>query len=38
VVTLGERVEDNFLLDGAALQDSRTQIAIETEILHALTA
>ena len=33
VVTLGERVEDVFLIDGPALQQNRTQIAIETELL-----
>lgn len=34
--TLGERVEDTFLLDGSRLQDSRLQIAVETELLEAL--
>jgi len=36
VSTLGERVEDTFLLQGAPLQDAARQIRIETELLHAL--
>jgi [protein-PII] uridylyltransferase len=36
VSTLGERVEDTFLVDGAALQQSRVQLQIETEILDAV--
>ncbi len=36
VATLGERVEDTFLIHGAQLQHNRTQIDIETEILDAL--
>jgi len=38
IMTLGERVEDSFLLDGAALQHSKKQIEIETELLEALAA
>ncbi len=38
VSTLGERVEDTFLIDGAALQQNRRQIEIETELLEALAA
>jgi [protein-PII] uridylyltransferase len=38
VTTLGERVEDTFLIDGAELQHNRAQIAIETELLEALAA
>jgi len=34
--TLGERVEDVFLLDGASLSDSRLQLQLETELLRAL--
>ncbi len=34
--TLGERVEDTFLIQGAALQHNRDQIEIETELLEAL--
>ncbi|PRC92142.1 [protein-PII] uridylyltransferase [Solimicrobium silvestre] len=37
IMTLGERVEDVFLIDGAALQNSRTQIQLETDLLDALT-
>jgi [protein-PII] uridylyltransferase len=38
VATLGERVEDTFLIKGAQLQHNRAQIEIETELLEALTA
>jgi [protein-PII] uridylyltransferase len=38
VSTLGERVEDTFLVDGPALQNNRTQLDIETELLTAITA
>lgn len=34
--TLGERVEDVFLVDGAVLSDSRLQIRLETELLRAI--
>ena len=37
VSTLGERVEDTFLVDGPALQHSRTQLQIESELLDAVT-
>ncbi|HQS30888.1 [protein-PII] uridylyltransferase [Polaromonas sp.] len=36
VTTLGERVEDTFLIDGPELQQNKAQIAIETELLEAL--
>jgi len=36
VATLGERVEDTFLIHGVPLQHNKTQIAIETELLEAL--
>ena len=36
ISTLGERVEDTFLVDGAELQHNRAQIAIETELLDVL--
>jgi [protein-PII] uridylyltransferase len=36
VSTLGERVEDTFLIDGPELQHNKAQIAIETELLEAL--
>ncbi|HEX9720561.1 MAG TPA: [protein-PII] uridylyltransferase, partial [Ramlibacter sp.] len=38
VSTLGERVEDTFLIDGAELQQNRRQIEIETELLETLAA
>ncbi|WP_207000964.1 [protein-PII] uridylyltransferase [Trinickia mobilis] len=34
--TLGERVEDVFLLDGGGLSDNRLQIQVETELLRAI--
>jgi [protein-PII] uridylyltransferase len=37
VSTLGERVEDTFLVDGPALQHARTQLQVESELLDALT-
>ena len=36
VSTLGERVEDMFLLQGAQLQHNKTQLAIEQELLDVL--
>jgi [protein-PII] uridylyltransferase len=38
VSTLGERVEDTFLIDGPELQQNRKQIEIETELLEAIAA
>ncbi len=38
IVTLGERVEDTFLVHGPQLQHNRTQIEIETELLDVLAA
>ncbi|WP_367850340.1 [protein-PII] uridylyltransferase [Rhodoferax sp. WC2427] len=38
VSTLGERVEDSFLIQGPELQYNRNQIEIETELLQALAA
>ena len=38
IATLGERVEDTFLIDGSELQHNRKQIEIETELLEALAA
>jgi [protein-PII] uridylyltransferase len=38
VTTLGERVEDTFLIDGAELQQNRRQIEIETELLEAIAS
>ena len=36
ISTLGERVEDTFLLQGVQLQHQKTQIAIERELLEGL--
>jgi [protein-PII] uridylyltransferase len=36
ITTLGERVEDTFLIEGPELQQNRAQIAIETELLEVL--
>jgi [protein-PII] uridylyltransferase len=38
ITTLGERVEDTFLVDGPALQQTRAQLQIESELLDALAA
>jgi [protein-PII] uridylyltransferase len=38
ITTLGERVEDTFLIDGPGLQQNRLQLQIETELLDALAA
>ncbi|WP_315129443.1 [protein-PII] uridylyltransferase [Comamonas antarctica] len=37
VSTLGERVEDTFLVEGAQLQHNARQIEIETELIEALS-
>ncbi len=37
IATLGERVDDTFLIDGAQLQYNRDQIAVETELLQTLS-
>jgi [protein-PII] uridylyltransferase len=36
ISTLGERIEDTFLIDGPDLQQNRRQIEIETELVSAL--
>ncbi len=36
IATLGERVDDTFLINGAELQHNRAQIEVETELLLAL--
>ncbi|MES2148850.1 MAG: [protein-PII] uridylyltransferase [Pseudomonadota bacterium] len=36
IMTLGERVEDVFLVDGAVLNNQRNQIQFETDLLDAL--
>ncbi len=38
ISTLGERVEDTFLIDGPELQQNKRQIEIETELLEALAS
>ncbi|MDR1162406.1 MAG: [protein-PII] uridylyltransferase [Candidatus Accumulibacter sp.] len=37
IVTLGERVEDNFLVSGGGLEDSAGRIQLETELLAELS-
>ena len=36
ISTLGERVEDTFLIDGPELQQTKAQLQIESELLDAL--
>ncbi len=36
ISTLGERVEDTFLVDGAVLQNNRSQIEFETQLLDVI--
>ncbi len=36
IMTLGERVEDVFLIDGPSLNNPRVQVQLETELLDAL--
>ena len=38
ITTLGERVEDTFLVDGPVLQRAREQLQIEGELLDAISA
>jgi [protein-PII] uridylyltransferase len=38
ITTLGERVEDTFLVDGPTLAQPKVQLRIETELLDALAA
>ncbi len=38
VMTLGERAEDVFLIEGDALNDNKQQIALETDLLKAIAA
>jgi [protein-PII] uridylyltransferase len=38
VTTLGERVEDTFLVDGSALQQNKSQLQIESELLDAVAS
>ena len=37
ITTLGERVEDTFLIDGSALQQNKMQLQVETELLDAVS-
>jgi len=37
IMTLGERVEDVFLIDGPNLNNPRVQVQLETELLDALS-
>ncbi len=37
ITTLGERVEDSFVIDGAGLQNNHRILALETDLLAALT-
>ena len=37
VTTLGERVEDLFLIDGASLANPKDQLKLEAELLEALS-
>ena len=36
IMTLGERVEDVFLVDGPVLDNPRSQIQLETDLLETL--
>ncbi len=38
ITTLGERVEDTFLVDGPALQQPKSQLRIESELLDAVAS
>ena len=38
ITTLGERVEDTFLVDGPELQKPKAQLRIDTELLDAVAA
>jgi [protein-PII] uridylyltransferase len=38
ITTLGERVEDTFLVDGPELQRPKAQLRIESELLDAVAA
>ena len=38
ITTLGERVEDTFLIDGPSLQQNKIQLQIESELLDALAS
>jgi [protein-PII] uridylyltransferase len=36
IMTMGERAEDVFLVDGEALEDTRTRVRVETDLLDVL--
>ena len=38
IMTLGERVEDTFVVTGDSLRHARTQLQIESELLDAASA
>lgn len=38
VTTLGERVEDSFLVDGSALQQNKLQLRLESDLLDAIAS
>jgi [protein-PII] uridylyltransferase len=38
IITLGERIEDTFLVDGPVLQQSKAQLRVESELLDAISA
>jgi [protein-PII] uridylyltransferase len=38
IMTLGERAEDVFMIQGEALSDNKRQIALETDLLKAIAA
>jgi len=38
IMTLGERVEDIFLIDGDFLKNSRNQLQLETDLINILSA
>ncbi len=38
IMTLGERVEDSFLVDGPILQNPKMQLQLEQELMKALSA
>ena len=38
ITTLGERVEDSFLVDGSALQQNKLQLRLESDLLDAIAS
>jgi [protein-PII] uridylyltransferase len=37
IATLGERVEDSFVITGASLQNAKAVLALETDLLQTLS-